>query len=203
MVERGGESTGRGILGRNGAFSREKQPVLPSVAVSREGQSGTFGDISGTKRDSFGTNEDAQGTKRDTEETPRQDGLRPRQCRAMNELLAGRGVKQAAVVAGVSRRTVSRWLKTDPYFAAEYNRRLRELEVSTETTLEMLAAHATRCVAVALAEDDRKVALEVLRGQGYLRGRRTQIGSDDAAQIIAHRREAEEVERMFGKQAGR
>lgn len=134
-------------------------------------------------------------TKRDVRQTaddPRvteliEAGLEPRKARVMAHLLLGATATRAAEAEGVSRRTVFRWLKEDPIFQAEYNRRRAELAQATDSTLAMLAESSTFCVAQALYNGDARVALAVLKGLGYLNGRRAPLGEDDPQRLLAQR----------------
>ena len=57
---------------------------------------------------------------------PRRWALAPRQLTAINLLISGSSVAQAARTLGIGRRTLFRWL-TDPVFRAELDARERHL----------------------------------------------------------------------------
>jgi len=128
--------------------------------------------------------------------------LSPGQVAALEALLAGRTVTEAATVAGVDRTTVHAWLRSDYAFQAAYNRGRRDLQEQTHARLMTLAEKAVGCVEGALAKGDEKTALAVLRGLGLLSGVPAKPGSDDP-EILAAAAEGQAVfARMEAELAG-
>ncbi len=123
--------------------------------------------------------------------------LEPAQLQVLGELLMGRTVAAAARSVGVSRRTIFRWLKDDLAFQAEYNRRRKELQQATESTLEMLADHSAVCLARAIAEGDSRVAIAILKGLGFLSGSRPTVPSDDPARLAKSQAKSESIQAML------
>jgi hypothetical protein len=103
-------------------------------------------------------------------------GLSPVQALALNSLLAGEPITQAAVKAGVDRSTVHRWLRTDWEFLAAYNEGRRELLEDGQRRLLMLTECAIAIVQVSLENGSLRAALACLKGLGLLGGKLPQIG---------------------------
>ena len=101
----------------------------------------------------------------------------PAQIAAMEALLAGKTATDAAAGAGVNRRTLYNWLKTDFRFQAAVNRGRRELQQAVACRIGQLAADAAECVAGAVRKGDVKAALEILRRTNAFAA--PKIGSDD------------------------
>jgi hypothetical protein len=97
---------------------------------------------------------------------------------AMQALRAGSTFVQAAKLSGVNRATVYRWVQNNPAFRAAYNTWQRELTESARSRLLKLSELAVSVVEKALLDDDRKVAVKMLRDLGVMRGRKH--GSMDA-----------------------
>lgn len=108
--------------------------------------------------------------------------LSPSQETALESLLAGRTLCEAANEAGVNRSTLHRWRK-EPVFMAALNRRRAESREAAEATLERLRTKALEVTEQALDAGDRTVALAVLRGLGMLDGKKPSVGSDDPQRI--------------------
>ena len=118
------------------------------------------------------------------------EDLTPAQHLALEALLAGRTVTDAAAAAQVDRTTLHRWLKDDMAFQAAFNRGKRELRDAAHVRLMQVAAKAVDCVEQAVESRDAKTALAVLRGLGLLDGN-PEIGSDDPATLASERAERE------------
>ena len=102
--------------------------------------------------------------------------LNPKQTRALQHLLAGATIQNAAQGAGVDRSTVHRWLREDWSFQAAYNRVRRELRHEVEARLSQLASVALETVADAVESGDVRAALAVLKGLGALSGAAPALG---------------------------
>ena len=114
------------------------------------------------------------------------------QLSALEALLTGSTVTDAAVAAGVARTTVHRWLKDDWVFQAELNRERREIRDAIRSQLLRAAESAVRSVSRAIDEGDLRVAMDVLKGVGLLGSRvQIEIGDDDPAALEEEARVAE------------
>lgn len=138
------------------------------------------------------------GDKMRKSHKPQQNStISPVQVVALEALLAGRSVTDAATVAGVDRTTVHLWLKGDFAFRAALNRGRRELLDRMEARLVNLADKAAGVVEAAIAKGDERVALAVLKGLGLLEGTRPTIGSDDPRDLENADRQTEHY-RLLG-----
>jgi len=112
--------------------------------------------------------------------TPRVD-LTPQQALAVEQLVLGATVVNAATAAGVSRETVHRWSREDWAFQAAVNRARHELQDAMERRLLALADRAMANVAEAVESGNLKASLTVLKGLGVLSGVQPGLCSDDPA----------------------
>lgn len=103
-------------------------------------------------------------------------GLEPRQLTAIESLLTGSTITDAATAAGVDRGTVHRWLKDDLDFQATLNGRRAALYQEFSDRLAGLAPRAIDVLAGALDMGDVKAAVSILKGLGLLSGERPPTG---------------------------
>lgn len=98
--------------------------------------------------------------------------LKPRQITALEALLSGATVKEAAEEAGVHRSTVHRWQRRNLAFRAVYNRRLLELQQSAVTRVHQMVHSALDQLEEDLAagELSSSEALRFLESAGFLSG---------------------------------
>jgi hypothetical protein len=115
-------------------------------------------------------------------------GLDRKQLAALESLVSGATITAAGKAAGVSRRTVWRWMRSDPNFQAALNRARQEMRTSAEIRMERLAELAVDVVEQAVSDGDVRTALAVLRGLGFLGGQPISIGADDAGTLAAQAR---------------
>lgn len=125
--------------------------------------------------------------------------LSPIQETAVTALLAGETVTAAAHTAGVDRTTLHRWLKHDFVFTAALHQRQRECRDALLARLLALGDKAVRAVEKAIEAENPKVALEILRGLGLLRGKRLNLGSDDPAALADADAQDEWLDSLTGK----
>lgn len=118
-----------------------------------------------------------------------EEDLSPSQSIAMDSLLTGSSVSDAAMAAKVSRTTVHRWLKHCAEFQAAYNARRMDLRTNQIAQMEQILTKAISAVDGALDRGDAKVALVILHGLGLLPGKWMVIGSDDP-EIIEKKNQA-------------
>jgi len=98
---------------------------------------------------------------------PSVDGLTPAQDIAVAALVAGHRVTQAAERACVSRRTVHRWLESDPAFQAALRRQQAEIVTAARAELMALAQGALAGLTDSL-DRDLKLAVTFLKCTGVL-----------------------------------
>lgn len=106
-------------------------------------------------------------------------GLTPVQEVAMQRLIAGSSIQQAARAAQVDRRTLSRWLHNDPYFAAAFAAWQREVVASGRARVLAMTDIALDAVQNAILQGDGRVALQVAKATGALDAPKP--GTTDAA----------------------
>lgn len=105
------------------------------------------------------------GEDRDVEEL-----LEPEQYAALQALLAGASVTEAAEEAGVTRQTVHRWLSEHRIFKGEYDRIRRKAAETLEQQLVEMARAAADTIQETLEEgSDPWLALQYLQSQELLR----------------------------------
>jgi hypothetical protein len=95
-------------------------------------------------------------------------GLTPVQEVAMQRLIAGSSIQQAARAAQIDRRTLSRWLHNDPYFASAYAAWQREMLASGRARVLAMTDIALDAVQNAILQGDGRVALQVAKATGAL-----------------------------------
>ncbi len=89
--------------------------------------------------------------------------LPPPQTTALEALLAGSSVTDAAAATGVDRSRLHNWLRKNLAFQAALNAGRKDLRQVIAHRLERLANDATECVGKAVREGDVKAALEIVK----------------------------------------
>ncbi len=95
-----------------------------------------------------------------------EEGLSTKQVLVLNALLAGKLKREAAEMAGVTPRTVSRWMQL-PVFRAALNREAAELSMVTSYLSARAVVKALEQL-IALLEGDSKETLKVKAAIGVL-----------------------------------
>jgi hypothetical protein len=99
------------------------------------------------------------------------------QLAALDQLLAGKTVTEAAAAVGVARETVSRWRNSDAAFQAAYNAALQSVYEAGQARLLDARAKALDRLAGLIDSDDPTIALkaaaallrvEVARPRGHV-----------------------------------
>jgi hypothetical protein len=110
------------------------------------------------------------------------------QRRAIEAILSGNTMTDAAKTAGVNRSTVWRWMNKDAEFQSALNSYKREAldQLSMRTTA--LASLAISAVEAALRAGDEKTGIAVLRGLGFLNGVRLDPPTDDVHELRMRQR---------------
>jgi len=116
-------------------------------------------------------------------------GLTAPQEAALEALLAGATVTDAAAAAGVDRVTLWRWRTTVPAFEAALNTGRVQLREAYQGRLYALAGRAVDTVEAAVEGGDVKAALAVLRGLELLA--RVPIGNTDPAGVRVEQERAQ------------
>ena len=95
--------------------------------------------------------------------------LSEQQRLALEWLMGGGSIAEAAQYAGVVRQTVSRWLHDDAEFRALFDHWQKQIRAITQARLVGLSESALETVADAIrGKRDAKVALVVLKAMGLL-----------------------------------
>lgn len=98
-----------------------------------------------------------------------QVGLSGPQRQAMEWLMGGGSITEAAQYAGVTRQTVSRWIHEDETFQELFEYWQQQVRMINDARLVSLSEAALDTVAGAIREQkDVKTALAILRGTGVL-----------------------------------
>jgi hypothetical protein len=90
------------------------------------------------------------------------------QCRALENLMNGQTISDAARAAGVGRTTIHRWMRDDAEFQAAYNAWQNDTAAAARSSIMALTEPAVRAIAAALEGGDSKTALTVLKSLGLL-----------------------------------
>jgi len=109
--------------------------------------------------------------------------LSPPQRTAIQMLTSGKTAIDSAVAAGVSRRTLYRWLNTDANFKAAYNAWQHDAIATARGKVLALTDVAIDAVRRAMAKGDAKTALVILKSTGILD--RPDPGSTDPEEVKA------------------
>ncbi|MFA6076031.1 MAG: helix-turn-helix domain-containing protein [Negativicutes bacterium] len=97
-----------------------------------------------------------------TTNPPAHEHLSPLQLRAVYLLVTGTPHSKIARELDIDRSTVSRWLKTDPHFLAEYNKIVNEIRSSSITRLENLLYDSIGVLENEVSKGSLKAALAVI-----------------------------------------
>ncbi len=114
---------------------------------------------------------------------PELGNLTSLQNAAVDILLTGSTITDAAGKVGVTRRTLHRWLTDDPHFNAELNKRRNDLSRAVDDRLRAIAMAALDTVENAVTSGNVQASLAVLRGIGALDRRRSLPMNDDPAAL--------------------
>ncbi len=108
------------------------------------------------------------------------------QSTAVDLLLMGASISQAAKGSGVTRQTCSGWVNHNPYFRAELNRRREEVWGASKDRLRSLLPVALTALEHELRHGDAsyKAALALLKLAGMGNTDYGKVGLTDADQII-------------------
>jgi hypothetical protein len=126
---------------------------------------------------------------------------------ALDLLCSGKTVAQTAELAGISRATVYRWLKSDAVFQAAYNQWHDQMRLSGRSRLLMLVEKAVGALEKALEAGEWRAAACLVKGLGLLSDR--EPGPTDPAEVALmarseerRRKRREEFEEMEGALGG-
>jgi hypothetical protein len=117
-------------------------------------------------------------------------GLPTTQIAALDALLSGKSITDAADAAGVSRRTIYTWVRENCRFQAALNRGRREMRQAVSSRVEQIAADAAECVARAVREGNVNAAMQILKSLNFLTP--TKIGNDDEVLLQIEQDERQE-----------
>ena len=122
---------------------------------------------------------------------------------ALEQLLSGMSVTEAAASSDVGRTTLYRWLKSDPTFRAAYNDWHKQMRRSTESKLLTLTDTATDAIKRSMMTGDGRLAFAFLKGMGLIRDYKP--GSSDPERVKEdlewkdHRRKARREKRRMSR----
>jgi hypothetical protein len=137
--------------------------------------------------------------------TPNPNELTAKHLAAIERLVAGATVEEAATAAGVARETVHRWLTRHWAFQAQLNSARADLRDATERRLLQIAHAAANTIDEAVRRGNVAAAVAVLKGVGFLDGSRPQLGpvaAKDVEADAALRRQEDEMLRMLRSRVG-
>ena len=106
------------------------------------------------------------------------------QLNAIDLLVTGKTDQEVADLVGVSRSTVTGWRLYNPTFAAELNKRRKEVWGAAGDRLRTLLLKAFDVVEDALNAGDIKAALEFLKVAGVNNIKLDNIGPEEPEEII-------------------
>lgn len=106
------------------------------------------------------------------------------QLNAIDLLVTGKTDQEVADLVGVSRSTVTGWRLYNPTFAAELNKRRKEVWGAAGDRLRTLLLKAFDVVESALNAGDVKAALEFLKVAGVNNIKLDNIGPEEPEEII-------------------
>jgi hypothetical protein len=115
--------------------------------------------------------------------------LSPAQFLALENLMSGQTLGEAAKGAGIGRKTLYRWMHEDADFQAEYNAWQKDTAAAARSGILALTEPAIRAVAGALEKGDSKTAMALLKSLGLLTP--PVAGSTDAETV----RKEQQIER--------
>src|SRR3954453_20652910 len=127
--------------------------------------------------------------------------ISPAQALALDALVSGGAVTQAAKEAGVARETVSRWVHHDPVFLAQLQNVRAELAIQTRCALETLGMQAVGVLVDAVQDQfvkpwRLKAACAVLKMVGADRAETLPATTAQEVHVRLQEREAELLERQ-------
>ena len=125
------------------------------------------------------------------------EGLSPTQVKALDALLSGGTVSDAARTAGVDRSTVHRWLRDDYGFQAAHNQGRQDLLDAVQNRLLLALSAAGHTLTRAIAQGDVKASLALLKGLGFLQGGQVHVGSCCAEDLERTATENARISRML------
>ena len=142
----------------------------------------------------FGARFQGHAMSQNATEATRPPRLSPQQIVALEAIVGGSTIVDAARAAGVARETVHRWLRDDYEFRTAHNAALADLRTAAMSRMERATTAAAEVVLNAVLAGDVNVALKVLHGLGWLSGADPlPIGSSSAAALRAEDEAAAEA----------
>jgi hypothetical protein len=96
------------------------------------------------------------------------EGLSAEKRTAIQWLVRGKTMEESAKLAGVTRVTIYRWMKSDAGFKAAHNEWQQAVTQTTRSRLLMLTDKAVDAVKKALEEGNAKLGLQLLNQMGML-----------------------------------
>jgi hypothetical protein len=119
------------------------------------------------------------------------------QLNAIDLLVTGKTDQEVADLVGVSRSTVTFWRLYNPTFAAELNKRRKEVWGAAGDRMRTLLLKAFDVVESALNAGDIKAALEFLKVAGVNNIKLDNIGPEEPEEIIKAEKEKNMLETIM------
>ena|ERR1700722_11763750 len=119
---------------------------------------------------------------------------------AMELIVGGKSVAEAARTCGIDRNTIFRWLRKDTVFQAAYNQWKEELKETCQGRLLALTEKATGALEVALDKGDAKTAMQLLTRLGMIEKQKPECLDEEE---IAERAEIAEKKRKIDLEAAK
>jgi hypothetical protein len=129
----------------------------------------------------------ATSEETETDEGPGYAGLTEQQMLAMQALLTGQTLDEAAEESQTDLATLYQWLRGDYQFQAAMNRLAAERRQSIQHRLAQLSNRAAELVHHKIEHGHGRLAIKLLKGLGYLSGKPEVVHSEEV-------RELEEIE---------
>jgi hypothetical protein len=125
-------------------------------------------------------------------DSSRKENLSAAQLAALEGLVGGKTVSEAAAAAGVHRNSVHNWLRDDLVFQARLNHERRQLQEQMAANMMRLAVKAATVVDHYLDNPRADLCIDLLKGLGLLTGKLPPVGSADADELGLARAKADQ-----------
>ncbi|MFU1991976.1 hypothetical protein [Priestia megaterium] len=120
-----------------------------------------------------------------TNDYKRERGLTIHQLNAIDLLVTGKTDKEVADLVAVNRVTVTKWRNYDVYFQAELNKRRKEVwNTSIDRIRNLVPKAIERLEKEIEADNNWKVALEIVKIAGISSNDMKHVGKDDPNQLL-------------------
>ena len=129
------------------------------------------------------------------QQIPTNEELSPAQLQALEVLLSGQTITEAAKAANVNRTTVHKWQRESFVFQAAYNRSRQEIVSAMHARVLRLASRAVQIVEEAVDAGNVRAAMQIVENLGLIQPAYLTTGPDDPERL---RQNAEMAKRQEG-----